>query len=167
MAKTLQKQASKCLIFMAKLALRTTKSETSFSKFPSGDTSLRNKRRPGRYSDLDEDALKEMVERSPRKSTRELALDLSTSQSTIFRHVKEIVKVSKLGVYLFRSFSEKNKEDRISITRRFLSTQRNIPFVKYIVTSNKDESPQPIPIAKRHGSQVICEIIAVLFIMSF
>ena len=69
-----------------------------FSKFRSGDTSLRDEPRPGRSSDLDQDALRELVECNPRKSTRELALDLNTSQSTICRHLKKIGKVSKLGV---------------------------------------------------------------------
>ncbi len=42
-------------------------------------TSLRDKLRPEYSSDLDQDVLRELLESSPRKSTRELALDLNTS----------------------------------------------------------------------------------------
>ena len=56
-----------------------------FSKFPSEDTSLRDEPRLGRSSDLDEDILRELVECNPRKSSRELAFELNTSQSTIYR----------------------------------------------------------------------------------
>ena len=66
-----------------------------FAKFRSGDMSLKDERRPGRSSDLDEDALRELLESNPRKSTRELALVLNASQSTICRHLKKIEKVNK------------------------------------------------------------------------
>ena len=71
------------------------KASNCFSKFRSGDTSLKDEPRPGCSLDLDRDALRELVEYNPRKSTRELALDLNTSQSTICGHLKKMRKVSK------------------------------------------------------------------------
>ena len=60
-----------------------------FAKFRSGDISLKVEPKPEQSSDIDEDAFKELVESNPRKSTRELALELNTSQSTICRQLKK------------------------------------------------------------------------------
>ena len=54
-----------------------------FSKFSSGDASLRDEPRPERSSDGDHDVLRELMEWNPRKSSRELTLDLNTSQFII------------------------------------------------------------------------------------
>ena len=56
--------------------------------------SLKDKPKPGRLSDLNQNTLRELVECSPCKSTRELALDLDTAQSTICRSLKKIEKAS-------------------------------------------------------------------------
>ena len=106
------------------------------------------------------------------KSTRELALDFNKSQSTIWRHLKKIEKVSKLGVWNPHKLREKNKEDRISIVTSFLSIQRNDPFFKNIMTDDEkwvfydnvqwkrqwidlDEPLQPIPKAELHERKVM------------
>ena len=60
-----------------------------FSKIFSGDTSLRDEFRPRRSSDLNQDSLRELVEYNPCKSTRELALNLNASLSTIWRHLEK------------------------------------------------------------------------------
>ena len=45
-----------------------------FLKFRLGDTSLIGEPRPGHWSDLNLDSLRELVEWSPRKSTQDLTL---------------------------------------------------------------------------------------------
>ena len=50
-----------------------------FPKLRSGDTSLKDKPKPGRSPDLDQDVLKELKEYNLLKSTREVALDISKS----------------------------------------------------------------------------------------
>ena len=57
-------------------SLLTSKSETGFPKFYSGNMSLK---RPGYSLDFNQDALKELVECNPCKSTQELENDLNTS----------------------------------------------------------------------------------------
>ena len=58
-------------------------------KFRSGNTPLWDKPRPTRSSNLDQNAFREFVVCNLRESTRELALDFNTSQSTICRHLKK------------------------------------------------------------------------------
>ena len=62
---------------------------TWFSKFHSGDTLTRDEPQPGRSLDFDGDALRGLVECNPRRCTRELALDLNTSKSTMCCHLKK------------------------------------------------------------------------------
>ena len=67
-----------------KTLLIAKKFETGI-QYRSSDMTLRDKPSSGCSSD----ALKELMECNPRKSTQELALDLSNSQSPIFRHLKK------------------------------------------------------------------------------
>ena len=69
-----------------------------FSRFCSNNTSLRDKLRPGYLSKFNQDALRELVRCNPCKSTRELALNLSTS--TLFCLLEKIGKMSKLSIWL-------------------------------------------------------------------
>ena len=68
-------------MYMAKLSLLNTKSETGFQKFHFGNTSPRDEPRPGCSSDRNQNALRKLVECNVHKSTQKLALCLSTSQS--------------------------------------------------------------------------------------
>ena len=70
-------------------------------------------------------------------STWELALDLNTSQFTICCHLKKIGKMSKLGIWIPHTLSEKNKENIISIATSLLSRQRNDQFLKIIISDDE------------------------------
>ena len=102
-----------------------------FSKISSNDTSLRDQPRLGRSSDLNQKALRGLMEFNPRKSTRELTFDLNTSKSTICHHFKKIGKVCKLAIWVSRTLKEKNLEDRIS------TAARNDSCLKNIITSDE------------------------------
>lgn len=52
------------------------------------------------------------MEINPQQSTQELAKMLRTSQSTIFRYLGKIGKVSKPNVWVLHSLSEKYKANR-------------------------------------------------------
>ena len=64
-------------------------------------------------------------------------LDLNTSQSTIYCHLKKIGKVWKLGIWVPHTLSEKNKEYCVSVVTSLLSRPRNNLFLKNIITSDK------------------------------
>ena len=75
-------------------------SPNRFSKFRSGDTCLRDETKPRRSLDHDQDTLRELVEWNLCNSTRKLARELNTSESTICRHLKKIRKVSCAFIFL-------------------------------------------------------------------
>lgn len=64
--------------------------------------------------DFDDKTLRSSVEINPRQSTKELAKMLHTSQSTIFRYLGKIGKVSKPNVWDLHSLSEKYKAGRFN-----------------------------------------------------
>ena len=79
-----------------------------------------------------------MVECNPLKSTRILPLVLNTSQFTTCNYLKKIGKVSKLGVSVLHILTEKNKEDRKSMTSSLLSRQGNDQFLKHIIAADEN-----------------------------
>ena len=101
-----------------------------FSKFCPNDILLRDEPR-SRW-------LKKLVECNSPKSTWELAFDLSTSQFMIFHHLKKIRKVSKQGIWVPHTLTEKNIENHISIPISLLSRQKNYPLLKNIITSDEN-----------------------------
>ena len=92
--------------------------------------SLRDEPRAGCSSDLNQDALRKLMEFNPCKSTQEFALDLNTFQSTIFCHLKKIEKVSELSVSVPHTLSEKNKEDGISSDKSSFKAEKLPVFQK-------------------------------------
>ena len=102
--KTLQKYLRKWVAFMVKVSLLAANSETDFQSFvlPTCDWEMNPK--PRLSSDLDEDVSRELVKCNPGKSTRELVLELNTSQSTTCYHSKKKGKESKLDAWWFGFF---------------------------------------------------------------
>lgn len=66
-----------------------------FAKSHSGDTTLKDEPMTRRPSDLD-NFLKAILGLNPCQSTRNIAESLNTSQSTVWRHLEKLGKVSKL-----------------------------------------------------------------------
>ena len=58
-----------------------------YQKFRSGNTSLEDEPHARRLSVIDNEQLKQLIEADPRKSTRELAGELSVHQTTVVRHL--------------------------------------------------------------------------------
>ncbi|EYC38492.1 hypothetical protein Y032_0713g1743 [Ancylostoma ceylanicum] len=75
------------------VSLRTA--QIWFQKFRSEDTSLEDEPGRGRIRELDDDALKSLVEADPPKTVRELAKDLQVSFSTVAVRLDTLGKVKK------------------------------------------------------------------------
>ena len=90
-----------------------------FSYFRSVDTSLRDDTWLGRSSVLNWDTLRELVECNPRKSTWELAVDLSTPQFTIYNNLQKIGKANRRDVRFPYTVSEKITKLKCSVRQVF------------------------------------------------
>lgn len=108
-----------------------------FEKFRSGDFDLKNRERSEMPLKLDNDVLQEMVETDPRLSSRELALRLDVSHTTVLNHLHEIGKVCKMGIWVPHQLSVNNLLQRTSICTSLLARYDVDPFLKRIVTGDE------------------------------
>ena len=90
------------------------------SKFASGDYFIEDEDRPERPMELDLDVLRSQVEADPYQTTRELAVTLGVSQSTIARGLKSIGKVRKLDQWVPHALKQYGMDRRANMA--FLSS---------------------------------------------
>ena len=79
-----------------------------FARFNAGDFDLNDKERTGRPVEANDDILVELLEEDPRQSTRELALELSVSHTTVLNRLRALGKVQKVGKWVPHKLSEIN-----------------------------------------------------------
>ena len=108
-----------------------------FRRFRGGDRKTLDRRRSGRYSIVDEDDLRDIVESDPRQTTRELAEITGLSQPTIVRHLHKMGKSIRAGVWVPHKLSEKNLTDRVSAYGSMLSRLESDNFLDRIVTGDE------------------------------
>ncbi|XP_017765118.1 PREDICTED: histone-lysine N-methyltransferase SETMAR-like [Eufriesea mexicana] len=69
-------------------------------QFKVGESSIYDEPRSGRPANLDNDVLKNLVESEPRLTVDQIAERMDSSHGTVFHHLKETRKVSKLGKWV-------------------------------------------------------------------
>lgn len=117
--------------------LKVNKCQHWFRKFSNGDFGLSDSARTGRPVGFDKDALKALVETNPKMSIQEIAKTLQATWSTVQRHLKEIGKVYRQGIWVPHLLSDMNKDQRRTICTSLLCRQRNDPFLRRIVTGDE------------------------------
>ncbi|KAI5189475.1 hypothetical protein NEMIN01_0538 [Nematocida minor] len=63
-----------------------------FDKFSAGDTSLTDKKRPGRPVTVSKEKLEELIEKTPSATCKYLANELGVCRSTVQKQLKELGK---------------------------------------------------------------------------
>lgn len=149
--------------------------ERYFKKFKSGNISMENDDRGRPPTTVSNDHLKEVVEADTRKSTRELAVDLNVSKSTISRHLQELGKVKKLDKWIPYDLNEKQQLCRFEISSSLILRNRNDPFLSRIVTCDEkwllydnrrrsaqwldaDEKPKHMPKPSHHPKRTMITV---------
>lgn len=117
--------------------LKVNKCQHWFRKFSNGDFGLSDSARTGRPVGFDKDALKALVETNPKMSIQEIAKTLQATWSTVQRHLKEIGKVYRQGIWVPHLLSDMNKDQRRTICTSLLCRLRNDPFLRRIVTGDE------------------------------
>lgn len=123
------------LVYANSVSVRTV--QDWFRKFQTGDFSLEEKSRSGRPSVVDNDVLKTLVEADPRLTLDEMATKMECGSETIRRHLEEIGKVHKHGVWVPHKLSEKNKIQRSTISSSLLLRNNREPFLDRIITGDE------------------------------
>lgn len=146
-----------------------------YSRFASGDYAVEDKPRSGRPSEVDNDALRELVESDPRLTVREMSSILGCSHSTIADHLAKIGKVSKLGSWVPHELTQKDRDQRSDACTLLLSRRRHFNWLDSILTGDEkwvlyvnhtrkrqwvaaDEDPQPQPKGDLHPRKVMLSV---------
>ena len=121
-----------------------------FQKFNKGDLSLQNKVRTGRTLSIDPDELRTAVESNPSTITRELSVELQTSSSTVFRHLKMMGKINRSPKDVPRDLTQQQEQRRVQICKELLKNPNDDRFLKRIVTCDEKWILLNNPNLKRH-----------------
>ena len=108
-----------------------------FLKFPPGDFSLDNASRSGRPAEVDSDQIETLIENNKCYTPQEIANILKTSKSSVENHLYQLGYVNCFDVWVPRKLGKENLPDRISTCDSLLKHNKNVPFLKQIVTGDE------------------------------
>ena len=80
-----------------------------FKKFRNSDESLEDEDGRSWPTAVDNEHLKVLTEADPRKTTREVAVEIEVDHSTVIRHLKQIGKSKKLDKWVPHELNDKKK----------------------------------------------------------
>ena len=108
-----------------------------FEKFRAGDFLLDDAPWLGRPVEVDSDQIETLTEYNQRYTTQEIADILKISKSSVENHLHQLGYVNRFDVWVPRKLSKKNLLDCISACDSLLKCNKNVPFLKQIVTGNE------------------------------
>lgn len=118
-------------------------------KFESRDTTLEVEPRGRAEITVDDEVLEQLVKANPRVTTRELAVTLSSSHSTIHRHLQAPGKVNVVSIWIPHQLSEANKACRVTIRTSLLLYPHCQEFLSHIITGDEQWALYSTPKLKR------------------
>lgn len=118
-------------------AVNVRSAQRWFNKFRSGNFSLKDDTRSSKTLKIDEDELKVIIENNPRLTTREIALKMNVSHSTVARHLHRLGMVSRYDVWTPHALSPANLLDRVSTCVALNARQNLEPFLHRFVTGDE------------------------------
>ena len=133
-------------------ALEDRTCQNWFARFKTGDFDLNDKERSGRQVVADDALLEELLNEDPRRSSRELALELSVSHTTVLNRLKALGKVQKTGKWVPHKLSEVNISQRLSVCASLSSRQKKRAFFGKLLLGMKNGSTTTILSTKNNGS---------------
>lgn len=128
-----QAEKNLCEVF-GEAAVTARTCQRWFTKFRSGDFSLKDEPRSGRPSDVNDEVIRSMIRTNPTLTSVDVAFKLGIHQTTALDHIKRLGFVSKLSVWVPHELSEKNLMDRISVCSSNLARHKREPFLDRLVT---------------------------------
>ena len=108
-----------------------------FARFRSGDFHLKDARRSGRPTEVNDDKIKVMIENNCRSTTREIAEKFNISHTWVERHLKQFGYVNKLDIWVPHKLNEIPLTKQISMRDSLLKRNKTDPFLKQIITGDE------------------------------
>ena len=143
-----------------------------FAKFKNGSYDLKDRPKSGRPTEVDTDVLRDLIETDPRKSSRDLAVQMGISHTCVINHLKNMGKVNKCGIWVPHKLSAENRLQRQTICTSLLARNEVNPFLRRIITGDEkwvlyvnverkkqwlspSQTPIPTPKAGLHPKKVL------------
>ena len=99
------------------LSIRTA--QHCFNRFNNGNLELDDLPRPGRPLEVDVDHLKQLIEQDPRLTSRCLAEQLGCSHTAVEKHLNELGKTWRYGVWIPHQLSPHQLQYRVDASYGF------------------------------------------------
>ncbi|CAF1511105.1 unnamed protein product [Adineta ricciae] len=108
-----------------------------FNHLKNGDLELDDLPRSGRLMELDMDLLKQLIEEDPRSTLRGLAEQLECSHTTVEKHLKELGKTWKYGVWISHELSSHQLQQKIDTCMDLITSHRNYQWLSNLITGDE------------------------------
>ena len=96
-----------------------------FNRFRNGNLELDNLPRLGRTMELDVELIKQLIEEDPRLTSRDLARQLGYSHTAMERHLNELGKTWRCGIWISHELSPHQLEYRVDVCMDLMTSHRN------------------------------------------
>lgn len=108
-----------------------------FKRFNEGNTDVCDKPRSGRPSEVDDEALIQMVLEEPCKSTRAMSADIGCDQSTVVRHLQLVGATKKRFREVPHELTPEQAQSRVDVCSQLLTFPFDERFFKRVVTCDE------------------------------
>jgi len=117
------------------LSIRTA--QHWFNRFKNGNLELDDLPRPGIPMELDVDLLKQLIEQDPRLTSRCLAEQLRCSHTAVEKHLIELGKTWRYGVWIPHELSPYQLQYRVDACMDLITSHRNYQWLRNLITGDE------------------------------
>jgi hypothetical protein len=122
---------------MGKDALSIRTAQHWFNRLKTRNFELDDLPRSGRPLEVDMDALKQLIEKDSRFTTRCLAERLGCSHTTVETHLAELDKTWKYGVWIPHDLSPHQLQHRVDACVESMTSQGNYQWLRNLITGDE------------------------------
>jgi [histone H3]-lysine36 N-dimethyltransferase SETMAR len=108
-----------------------------FHRFSSGDYGLGDQPHSGPATRVDVDRLRTLIEQNPRLSLHELGEELGCSHTTVARHLHELGKTWKWGLWIPHELTTSQLRARVEACMNLATFKRNTQWLRNVVTGDE------------------------------
>ena len=108
-----------------------------FQIFKEGKFGIEDKPHPGKESQVDVELLKQLIEDEPQSTSRDLAEKLECSHTTVEKHLHELGKKWKYGIWIPTVLTPYQLHVRINTCMELMSSHRNYQWLRNLITGDE------------------------------
>lgn len=118
-------------------ALSETTCRDWFRRFKSGDFDVGDKERPGQPKKFEDTELQSLLDEDDTQTQEQLAKQLGVAQQTVSDRLKAMGKIQKEGKWVPHELTERQQENRKTISEMLLARYHRKSFLHRIVTGDE------------------------------